>query len=411
MSRSKKKRKAADGLYHLQKYICTRPDGTRYYERFKGKSWDEVVVAASTFKAEYLAGLHPDAGHQKGKEPPQCPLTLLDAIDKYIDTCRTLQQSDGEYSVSTIASYMSIRNSIEKKPAFARIATKPIMELTIDDIQTALDNAAKPDANGKRPSSKTIRNWYGIIKPVVDKYGPDIRMDKIKVGKRKSEKTMVIHNASIPLVLRIAREIDEDFFLYILFIAVLGTRPSESYAFTWGDFSAEPMTAIADGVVQQYGTVNIDKASVRDEFGKYRIKGTKSESGTRTLSRHWSFFETLYSVRPRGADSEHIFSMQPNHLPYRWKKLKEKIDLPENMVMYDLRHYHGSVMAACGAPARYIADDMGHADISITEKHYIEEIHEKRQEINTKMFQHTQAMLDIFRGKGYNATENTTDVG
>ena len=113
----------------------------------------------------------------------------------------------------------------------------------------------------------------------------------------------------------------------------------------------------------------------------------------RTRSRHWSFFETLYSIRPRGRDDERILRMNPAQLPYRWKKLKEAVNLPDGMVMYDLRHYHGSVMAACGAPARYIADDMGHSDISITNKFYIEEIAEKRQEINTAMFEHTADLL------------------
>lgn len=36
---------------------------------------------------------------------------------------------------------------------------------------------------------------------------------------------------------------------------------------------------------------------------------------------------------------------------------------------------------------------MGHSDISITNKFYIEEIAEKRQEINTAMFEHTADLL------------------
>ena len=385
-----KKKKGADGLYHVQKFICRREDGSRYYARFDSKNLDEAIMAANAFKAEYLAGLHRE---EDKKAPPvkKC-VTLLNAMDKYIDTCRTLTSS-GEYSPSTIAGYVSVRSSIEKKPCFAEIANCPIMDLTVDAIQSAMDRAAQPDEHGVTLSPKTIRNIYGLIKPTVEKYGPDIRLDKIRIARRRTKRTMMLCDSAMPDVLRAARSIGDDFFLYIMFTAVLGTRPSESFALRWGDVSASPMISISGGQKLPFGTISIDKACVRDELGRYQIKGTKTESGMRTLSRHWSFFETLYSIRPRGRDDERILRMNPSQLPYRWKKLKEDVNLPDGMVMYDLRHYHGSVMAACGAPARYIADDMGHSDISITNKFYIEEIAEKRQEINTAMFEHTADLL------------------
>lgn len=405
MAKSKKGKKGPDGLYTIQKYICTRPDGSRYYERFKGKTWSDVVVIAETYKREYLAGMHREDEEPEQHATPK--LTLIGAIEKYIDTCRVLHRQDPEeYSVSTISSYASACRSIERCPAFAEVNALPIMELTVGALQSALNAAAMLDGQkGKKLSPKTIRNWWGLIKPAVDTYGPDIRLDKIKIARRKTKRSLVLSNTSIPLLLRAAKQIDDDFFLYILFTAILGTRPSETYALTWGDVSADPLTSIADGVVQSYGEVSINKASVRDEFNKYNLKSTKSDAGTRMLSRHWSFFETLYSIKPRGKDDERIINLKPNLLPYRWKKLKEQIELPEGMVLYDLRHYHASAMEACGASAIYIANDMGHADISITQKHYMEEISEKRQEINTKMFEHTENMILEFNGATKFATK------
>lgn len=389
--------RAADGLYHVQVYIGKYPNGKRFYRRFSGKDWKKLQSEIAIFKHEFSLGMHDDLiteAHEPEKPKEMC---LLDAIDKYIETCRVMQAQDpNAYSVGTIAGYQSVRNSIGKNEHFKECANKPISQLTIADLQDALNKVSLPDEKGNSLSAKTVRNWYGLIKPAVETYGPDIRMNKIKIAKRPSRKAKVIKTAAIPQVLRIAREIDTDFFLYVLFTAILGTRPSESYALTWGDISAEPMISIADGIAQEYGCIFIDKAAVRDEFGKYRLKGTKTESGTRSLTRHWSFFKTLYEAKPRGKDNERIFDMNPNCLPYRWKKLMEKADLPEGMVMYDLRHYHASAMVACGAEARYIADDMGHADISITQKHYVEEVFERRQEINSRMFTHTQNVLDAY---------------
>lgn len=400
-SKSKRPQRGADGLYHLQVYVGLYPNGKRFYKRFSGKDLKQLQFDISAYKLEYAAGLigaEEEAVQNNDPYETLAPeMTLLDAIDKYIETCRVMQaQEPGSYSVGTIAGYVSVRKSLGKSEAFKVCANKPLSKLTIADLQGALNKASLPDANGKALSAKTIRNWYGLIKPAVDTYGPELRMDRIKIAKRQSKKTMTFRNGDIPQMLRIARTIDDDFFLYVLFTAILGTRPSESYALTWGDISAAPITSIADGTVQQYGTVHIDKAAVRDEFGKYRTKGTKTESGTRALSRHWSFFETLYAVKPRGKDDERIISLNPNGVPYRWKKLCEQIELPEGMVLYDLRHYHASAMVASGADARYIADDMGHADIAITQKHYIEAIEEKRQEINTAMFKHDFDMLSAF---------------
>lgn len=387
--------RGADGLYHTQAYIGKYPDGKKFYKRFSNKNWRKMQEDIALFRREFELGLHSDIIEEHAPEQPR-EMTLLDAIDKYIETCHVMRAQDPDsYSVSTIAGYQSIRNSISKCKHFETCVTKPLRLLSVADLQDAINGASLPDKDGNSLSAKTIRNWYGLIKPAIDTYGPEIRLDRVKVAKRPSRKAKVIKTASIPQVLRIAREIDADFFLYVLFTAILGTRPSESYALTWGDISAEPMTSIADGVVQEYGCVYIDKAAVRDEFGKYRVKGTKTESGTRSLTRHWSFFEALYDAKPRGKDDERILSLNPNSLPYRWKKLMQRVDLPEGMVMYDLRHYHASAMVACGAEARYIADDMGHADISITQKHYVEEVFERRQEINNRMFTHTK---DVIKG-------------
>ena len=63
--------------------------------------------------------------------------------------------------------------------------------------------------------------------------------------------------------------------------------------------------------------------------------------------------------------------------------------------MYDLRHYHATVMDALNVSDSYIARDMGHSDISITRKHYIEELDTKRQEVNAAMYKHTDNLITL----------------
>lgn len=391
-SKTSKPKRAADGLFHVQAYIGRREDGTKFYKRFKDSSWDSLQLEILTFKKEWKDGMHREEDPHENlsaQEP-----TLLDAIDKYIDTCRVLMEQDPKsYSPSTIASYASYRRSIARYRPFEKIANAPISTITVAGVQDALNGMARPMPGEKKLSPKTISNWFGIIKPAIDAYGPDIRLDKVKKAKNLSQKPIVFREKDIPLVLKNAREIGEEFYLYTLFIAILGLRQSESYALTWGDLSAEPMISIENGEKTLYGNVSIDKASVKDELGVYRVKHTKSEAGERFLSRPWSFFEALYSVKPRGKDDERIFSLKPSCLPYRWKALMKRMDLPENMVMYDLRHYHATVMEYLRVGDDYIIRDMGHSNINITRKHYIEELDVKRQEINSKVYRHTDSLL------------------
>jgi len=400
-TKSKRPKRAADGLYHVRAYIGRREDGSRYYKRFENPDWNDLQIEIATFKKAFASGQIPEEETRKqSEEPPRKEPTLLDAIDMYIDTCRAMmEQNPKSYSPTTIASYASYRRSIGKYRQFAHIANAPVSTLTVAGIQEAINNMARPLPGEKKLSSKTIQNWFGVIKPAIDAYGPDIRLDKVKKAKNSTKKAIVFREKDIPQILRIAREIGDEFFLYILFTAILGMRQSESYALRWGDFSDKPLISIEDGTPKLFGTVNIDKACVKDELGVYREKGAKTEAGQRSLSRPWSFFEMLYSVKPRGKDDERIFSLQPNLLPYRWKKLKKKIVLPDTMVMYDLRHYHATVMDALGASPNYIAGDMGHSDVSITRKHYIEELDTKRQEINSAMYAHTDNLISLIDSK------------
>lgn len=393
-TKSKRPQRGADGLYHVQVYIGKYDDGTRFYKRFKDANWTNLQLEILTFKKEWNAGMHRESIPET-KQPPK-EMTLQDAVEKYIDTCRAMMAHNPEsYSPATIASYESYRRSMSKYPPFKPLLDTPISQVTVAGIQDAINAAARPAPGIRKLSVKTIGNWYGLIKPAIDTYGPDIRLDKVKRAKKPSEAPLIFREKDTPEILKFARETDDEFFLYTLFITVLGLRQSESHALTWGDLSAEPMVAINNGEKTLYGSVNVNKACVRDEFGKYITKKTKTAAGDRYLSRPWSFFELVYSVKPRGRDDENIFVSKPNVLPKKWKRLKEAVGLPEKMVMYDLRHYHATVMDYLKASDEYITHDMGHTNIDITRKHYIEELDVKKQEINAKVYRHTDNLLAL----------------
>ena len=401
MARKKKKasprpQRGEDGLFHVQKYMGKHPDGTRCYRWFHNRNYNALIAEAELAKQEFKAGFAFDKKHN----PP--PMTLDQAFGKYIDTCRALSGKDGDYSASTIPGYESIR-----KNAFQSIIDKPIKDITIDDIQTYLDTAVS-ERTGKRKSTKTLRNEFYLLKPVLEKYAPDINLNKVKLGKRKKKKLMVMRMADAPLILAAAKNRHPEFFLYVLFTMVLGMRPSEVYALTWGDISAEPQVSLIDQQKRLYGTVSVNKAAVMDENRVYAEKGTKTEAGDRVLTHDWSLFETLYEAKPRGKAKERVLEMTPRRQQYHWDLLRDELELPEDMRFYDLRHYHCSVMVASGAPEDYIAADMGHSSINMAHDVYVELIEEKQRDINVSIANYTANLMADFRSVASNATINAT---
>jgi len=343
------------------------------------------------------------ADFKAGKTQSQTPvLTLGEAMDKYIDTCRILSRTE-DYSHATIPGYMSIR-----KNAFQDIMDKPVGEITVDDVQSALDKrmTEPSERTGKPLSVKTIRNEYYLLKPVLEKYAPNLNLKSIRLAKRKKKRPMVLENAEAPIILKAAHSMHPEFFVYVLLTMLTGMRPSEIYALQWKDLSASPLIALIDKQRLTYGEISVTKARTMNEFRKYEAKGTKTEAGERVLTHDWSLFETLYSVLPRGEDENYILNMNPRQQQYYWDKLRTGLGLPKDRRFYDLRHYHCSVMVAVGAQEDYIAADMGHSTIQMAHDVYIEIIGEKQRDINLKVAQHNADLLQKLKHATDDATHN-----
>lgn len=401
-TKSRKGKRGPDGLYHVQKFICTREDGTRFYKRFCAASWNDVIAEANTYKKEYLAGMH------RGEDPklPELkPLTLGEAMDKYIETCRVLSRTE-DFSHATIPGYLSIR-----KNAFQDLMDKPVASITVDDVQTSLEKrmTQNSERTGKPISVKSLRNEYYLLKPVLEKYAPDLNLKPVKLPKRRKKKLMILENAEAPVILKHAYEMHPEFFVYTLLTMNTGMRPSEVYALRWRDLSAAPQIALINQKKFVYGEINVSRARTMNEFRKYEEKSTKTEAGERVLTHDWSMFETIYSVIPRGQDDEQVLRMNPRQQQYYWDKLRTELGLPKERRFYDLRHYHCSVMIAKGAPEDYIAADMGHSTIQMAHDVYVEIIGEKQRDINIGVAENTASLIQSFL-HATNATKGATET-
>lgn len=345
-----------------------------------GKPIVESFTASTARESERLAAVAA-ADHKRKKKQT---LTLGQAMDEFIDTCRVQG-----YSPSTIPAYVSIREN-----SFPALVSLRLDQITERDIQKAIDARAKDHA------VKTVRNEFYFLRSVFGKYAPDLNLSGIVIAKRKKSKKQLFSEGWARDVLTYAKEHWEtDFYLYCCFIVSAGLRPSEAYALTWGDLSAEPVPALSrDGRMYKMGLLSIDKATVRDESRSYVRKNvTKTDAGERALRLDWSFFQNLYDCKPRGADHAQILTLKPNLVDYRWKKCRAALGLPEKMRFYDLRHFFATSVAYSGASEEELARVMGHSTSAFSHQVYVELFRERQESVNAELAAGTAALYESIK--------------
>ena len=356
-----KARKLPSGKWNARVYIG-EVDGKKVSRSFTASTKSEAQRMAAAFEIE-----------QKAVEKEQLITrripTLSEAMADFVQTCR----AQG-YSPSTIRGYNSIA-----KNAFSDLAEKKVNLITAADIQKCVD------ARSLERSVKTVRNEFFFLESVLKLHAPELRLDRIILAKRKKPKKRTFSRSWSKDILAEARK-DPEFYLYVSLIMLASLRPSEAYALTWADISAEPLTAIGSGGKPfQFGEISVTKAAVLNEYHRYSQKGTKSEAGERIVSVAWPFFRDLYSLRPRGDEEDRILQMPPKLISYRWRRLRERLGLPSDFRFYDLRHYFATAMVASGATEEELQSAMGHSTATFTHSVYVETFEEARRSVSEKM--------------------------
>ncbi|MDL2225972.1 tyrosine-type recombinase/integrase [Eubacteriales bacterium OttesenSCG-928-M02] len=180
----------------------------------------------------------------KRKRRPENVL-LGDMIDRYIDNRTNI------LSPSSVASYRKIR----------RIALQELMDvrmgyITAEMYQSAINNYAK----GRSP--RTVEEAHRLIFRVLKEGYVDIQEEEILLPARVRTEVIIPTTEEVKQILEGARE--KEIYLAVAFAALLGLRKSEIFALTWDDIDWEKQT------------VHINKSTVKDEYGIYVIKATKT---------------------------------------------------------------------------------------------------------------------------------------
>ena len=176
-----KAKKLPSGKWRTQVYDYTEvlPDG-------KKKKHMRSFTADTKKESEYLAS---QFAFTK-KSTPTTAMTLIEGIDRYIETYLEV------LSATTISGYKTIKDN-----AFKTVMNVPISKINSDIMQRAINEECKRKSDsrrckGKPISSKTVVNEYGLISTVIKKYSPGTILD-VKLP----TPAKVIHDISSPDVI------------------------------------------------------------------------------------------------------------------------------------------------------------------------------------------------------------------
>lgn len=174
-------------------------------------------------------------------------------------------------------------------------------------------------------------------------------------------------------ILDAASEVSEEMHIFLWLSVALGTRRSETCALQWGDIDFERQA------------IRICRALALDDRDPRRVlpKGTKThaisdlpiDEQTVALLRRYRATQLRRSLATgvTPVSDAYIFSADldggiprhPDHFSKAWSRLRRQLGL-RGVRLHDMRHFHGTELAAAGVPMTAIRDRLRHSNLRTT---------------------------------------------
>lgn len=311
------------------------------YTDENGKYRAKSFTASTKKEAEYLASEF--LMQMKHKQKPENK-TIGELADIYIDSRSNI------LSPSTILGYTKIKNR-----AFPKIMETRAGFVTTQMYQNALNEYAK------NRSPKTVIEAHRLMMRIFKSNHIDIDESILELPERISTEIQVPETEVVKQILEESK--NHGIYLPVLLAALLGLRKSEICALTWDDIDFKNET------------IRINKAVVKNVYGEYVIKATKTRNSTRTLHMPRQIIEALPEQAP---EQGNLIGLSYEAFESRYKRMIKKMRL--NYTFHSLRHYNASVMLENNVPNKYAMERMGHATDYMLKKvyqHTFEKAHKK----------------------------------
>jgi integrase len=161
-----------------------------------------------------------------------------------------------------------------------------------------------------------------------------------------------------------------------LTMLLMGLRPGEAAAISWDDIDFDHRTihiwlgrkldaagAAVVGDTKTPGSIrSLDAPTlVLDALAEHR---TRQELQRRDLGAHWSNDDNLVFTSPTGRPTD------PKAVRREFQHIIAKSRIDGNWTPNLLRHSAASLMTHAGMPIEQVADQLGHRDLRMLQKHY-----------------------------------------
>ncbi len=348
-----KAKKLSSGNWRAQAYDHTDSNGKIHLVSFTAETKKE---------AEYLAAEY--ALNKKKKSKPR-NMTLSEAIDEYIEN------SDAVLSPTTIQGYKTI-----KKNSYKSLMEKPLKSLTKEMLQAAVNAEAKrpsgKNTKNHRPvAPKTVKNSYGLITAVINRYYPDLDctvklptlVEHIKELPPPEEIMAIVKGAEIELPVLLAM------WLSFSMSEVRGLRKS----------------SISNGYIAiNEVVVDVDRKATR-----------KKQAKTHTRIRRHEIPEYIQELIDKAdPNTEELVTLSGNAIYRRFTRLLEKNGVP-HMSFHDLRHMNASVMAMLRIPEKYAMERGGWKTDKVMKKVYTHTFSDERMKVDAVIDDYFEKALGI----------------
>lgn len=331
-----KAKKLPSGQWRTLVYDYTDSQGKRHYESFTADSKKESEYQAAEF-----------ALNKKRRSKPR-NLTVKEAIDEYISS------SDAVLSPTTIQGYEKI-----KRNSFQNLMDVQLKNLTFDMLQSAVNDEAKRTSkkNSKNPktiSPKTVKNSFGLLSAVINRYYPDLDCNVTLPAATNKIKELIPPEIIIDMVK------DTEIELPVLLAMWLSFSLSEIRGLKKTDVKNGYLT-INEVVVDVNGKpIRKEQAKVFTRIRKHRIPEYIQE--------------LIDKVDP---ESDVLVPMSGHAIYQRFTRMLAKNNLPE-MTFHDLRHVNASVMAMLRVPDKYAMERGGWKTDRVMKKVYTHTFSDER---------------------------------
>ncbi len=348
-----KAKKLPSGQWRALVYDFTDNSGKRHYESF---------TADTKKESEYLAA---EFSLNKNKKSKPMNLTLSEAIDKYIET------SDIVLSPTTIQGYKKI-----KRNSYKELMDIPLKKLSKDLLQAAVNNEAKrPSKRSKKNttpvSPKTVRNSYGLIVSVINRYHPSFDCT-VKLPAPEN------HIKELPapeVIINLVR--DTEIELPVLLAM-------------WLSFSMSEVRGLKKSFISN-GHITVKEVVVDVDCKVVRKKQAKTFTRTR---RHEIPDYIQYLIEKTDPNVDELVTLSGHAIYMRFKRLLEKNKIP-HMTFHDLRHVNASVMAMLRIPDKYAMERGGWKTDKVMKKVYTHTFSEEREKVDGVIDNYFEKALGI----------------